>query len=279
MRPRQALACLLAGAAIALSGCDEPPAAPRAATPRVVSLAPHLTELAYAAGAGENLVGVVEYSDYPPAARDIRRVGDAFRVDQEALAQLAPDLILAWEGGNPTTLIDELGERGYRVERLPTGRLENIAANLRRIGALTGRAAEADRAAAGFLAELADLRERYATATRLRVFFQVDDQPLYTVNDAHAIGQILTLCGGENVFGGLGSLAASVDVEAVVAADPQVFLTTGDAAQLDAWRRFRSLGAVADGHLYGVTADLIARDSLRIVKGAREVCERLDLAR
>lgn len=273
-----AVPCLLI--AVLLAACGEPThSRPPDAGLRVVSLAPHLTELVYTAGAGDALVGVVEYSDFPPAARDIPRVGDAFRVDYEALARAAPNLVLAWQGGNPAALIEDLSARGYRVEALRTGELGNIAANLRRIGALTGSERQAGRAADEFLAELADLRERHAQARPLRVFFQVARQPLYTVSDRHAIGQILSLCGGRNVFGSLPSLAPGVAVESVVAADPEVLLTTGAESELDDWQRFATMSAVAHGHVYGVTPDLIARDSVRILQGAREICAHLEDAR
>ena len=278
---RGALAALLVTLAAACTpdGPEASPETPSASAPRLVSLAPHLTELTYTAGAGDRLVGVVAWSDFPPAALDLPRIGDAFRVDLEALTRLAPDVVLAWEGGNPEAMLQELEALGIRVERLPTGSLENIAANLRRIGGLTGRRGVADAAADEYLAELADLRTRHADAAPVRVFFQIASQPLYTVNDRHAIGQVVRLCGGVNVFGDMPELAPGVAVEAVVAADPEVLLTTGDADALARWEAFATLSAVANGHRYGVTADVIARDSTRILRGAREVCAHLERAR
>lgn len=245
----------------------------------MVSLAPHLTELVYTAGAGERLVGVVEYSNYPAAARNLARIGDAFRIDMEALAALDPDLILAWAGGNPAVLLDDLRRRGYRVEALATGTLDNIAVNLRRIGELSGHRGTAEAAADRYLQALDALRQRYRGASPLRVFVQIGRQPLYTVSAAHAIGQIVELCGGTNVFAALPGLAAAVGAEAVVAADPEVIVTTGDADQLDHWRRFSALRAVADGALFGTDADVLTRDSTRILQGAEQVCAHLDTAR
>lgn len=247
--------------------------------PRIVSLAPHLTELVFSAGAGGQLVGVMAFSDYPPAAQRVARVGDAFRVDEEALAALAPDLILAWQGGNPDALIEDLRAQGYRVETFAVGTLEQVADNLRRIGRLTGRAADADARADAFVAELQALRERHGGARVLSVFFQTSPQPIYTVNGEHAISEALTLCGGRNVFETLPTRSASVSEEAVIAADPQVLMASGDARALDRWRAHDGLRAVAAGRLYTIDPDLITRDSLRILDGVRRICGHLAVAR
>lgn len=269
---------------LALAGCNSEQAVERIVTTddpqlRIVSLAPHLTELVYSAGAGDMLVGVIAFSDYPPAALTLPKVGDAFRVDEERLAALKPDLILAWEGGNPRALIDDLRSAGYRIEAFGVGTLERVATNLRRIGALTGRAATADAAANEYSTRLAQLRERYAGEQRLRVFFQTSAQPIYTINAEHAISEALTLCGGVNVFAGVETLSANVSVEAVIAANPEVMIAAGDTAALARWRSYAGLQAVDADNLFGVDPDLIARDSLRIVHGVERICTHLQTAR
>ena len=167
---------------------------------RIVSLAPHLTELVYAAGAGETLVGTVAYSDYPAQALDIERIGDAWRVDLERLLVLQPDLGLAWPSGTPQQTLERLRGSGLEVALLPTDRLQDVASALRRIGELTGHTAEAGAAARGFEEQVTGLRERYAAASALSVFVQLDDQPLYTINGRHLISEVVELCGGRNVF-------------------------------------------------------------------------------
>lgn len=264
------------------TGCERAESVPEpvadAAGPRIVTLAPHLTELVFSAGAGEKLVAVVEYSDYPQAARALPRVGDAFAVDLERLAQLSPTLIIAWDGGNPVSVIDALRARGFRVEALATGRLEDVAENLRRIGSLSGSATVAAAAASEYERELAQLSSRYAGARTLRVFFQIGEQPVYTIGGRHSISQVLSICGGANVFAALDELAATVTDEAVVAADADVMLTIGERAALDRWQRFEGTAVRADT-LYGISADTITRDSLRVLEGAKEVCAALADAR
>ncbi len=248
---------------------------------RIVALAPHLAELVFAAGAGDRLVGASAYTDYPPAATSVPVVSDAFTVDQEQLALLEPDLVLAWRSGTPARLVDELRRQGYRVIQIETRGLADIAAALERIGGLTGREAEASRTAETFSAHLAGLRQEHVTDETVSVFYQVSARPLYTVGGDHYIGEIIELCGGRNVFAALPELAPAVDVEAVVSRDPQVLLAGSADGSLpfDDWARFPGLAANRYGNHFVVDADAIGRPSLRLVDAARAVCERLDTAR
>lgn len=248
---------------------------------RIVSLAPHLTELVFAAGAGETLVGTVAYSDYPAQALDIERIGDAWRVDLERLVALQPDLVLAWPSGTPEQTLQRLDASGLDVVLLPTDRLADVAAALRRIGELTGRAAEAGAAASRFEAGVDALRERHAADPVVSVFVQLDDQPLYTINGRHLISEVVELCGGRNVFGELPQLAPAVSLESVLARDPQVILTTDDtiADPRRAWSRWQGMRAVRAGTIYAVPADTVSRATPRLIEGIAAVCEALAAAR
>lgn len=282
-----AIAAQLAGT-VATAAAPEA-AAPEAAAPaataaeparRIVTLSPHLAELVYAAGAGEHVVGTVAWTDYPPAAAALPHIGDAFRVDLEALAALEPDLVLAWKGGNPDHLLEQLAERGYRVVALEPERLDDIGAHMVEIGRLAGTEQAAREASAQFRTELHALRRAQAGKSALRVFYQVSWRPLYTVGGRQLISEVIELCGGQNLFADLGELASSVSMEAVIARDPEVILTAEvQSADLDEWRRWHSVTAVARGHLYSVDGDLVARASPRILEGTRQVCDALDRAR
>jgi len=249
--------------------------------PRLVSLAPSLTEIAYAAGAGGALVGTVEYSDYPAAARALPRVGDGWQVDVERVLALRPDVVLAWSSGTPQTTIDRLRGVGLRVVSVPTFRLTDVPAALRQLGALAGTAADAEDAARRFEDAIRLLRVRYSGARVLTVFVQIDDQPLYTVGGRHIISEVVELCGGRNVFETLSQVAPAIDVEAVLARDPQVILSTDDtvADPAAAWRRWPQLEAVRAGTVYSLPADLVARATPRLAAGAQRTCEVLDDAR
>jgi iron complex transport system substrate-binding protein len=247
---------------------------------RIVTLAPHLAELVHAAGAGQQLVGAVEWTDYPTAAAALPRVGDAFRLDLEALAALAPDLVLAWRGGNPDHMLEQLELRGYRVVALAPEQLDDIGVHLVEIGRLAGSVEPAREAAERYRAGLEALRRAQAGKPEVRVFYQVSWRPLYTVGGRQLISEVIALCGGRNVFAELGELAPAVGMEAVIARDPEVILTADvQHAELAEWRRWPSISAVARGHLYSVDGDLVVRATPRILEGARQVCEALDEAR
>ncbi len=248
---------------------------------RIVSLAPNLTELAYAAGAGEALVGTVEYSDYPAAAQALPRVGDGWRVDTEQLLALRPDLVLAWPSGTPEDTITRLEGLKLRVVPIPTYRLADVPAALRKIGRMAGTSAVAEPAALKFESQVERLRERYSRERTLSVFIQIDDEPLYTVNRRHVISEVVELCGGRNVFADLPQIAPTVAVEAVLAREPQVILSTDDtiADPMSYWRRWPSLAAVRAGTIYSLSADTLARSTPRLVEGLRATCEALRDAR
>jgi iron complex transport system substrate-binding protein len=271
------LLCLIAAAAW-LAGPSAQAAAPR---PRIVSLAPHLTELVFAAGAGELLVGVVEYSDYPEAARSLPRVGDAWRVDMERLLVLEPDVVLTWASGTPDDIIERLEALGLTHREIATYRLADVSAALRTIGEIAGTTAIAASTALQFEREIEELRRGHADARPLSVFIQLDDQPVYTVNGRHIISEVVELCGGRNVFAGLPQLAPPVSLEAVIAADPEVIVSTDDTITdpLAMWRRWGRMRAVRAGTVYSLPADLMARPTPRLVAGTRATCEALDDAR
>jgi len=253
-----------------------------AATPqRIVSLAPHLTELAFTAGAGERIVATVEYSDHPDAARRIPRIGDAFRVDLERLVALRPDAVLVWESGNPAPTIERIRELHLPVVAFQTQRLEHVATALREIGRLAGTSEIAERAASDYERRIQELRDQYRDRAPVRVFIEVDDQPLYTVNGKQIISEIVELCGGRNVFADLNEFAPAIGIEAVIAANPQAIISTDDTVPDAAaeWQRWRHIEAVRIGNVYTLRSDDIARATTRLTVAAESVCRTLDTAR
>jgi len=251
-----------------------------AAAPRIATLAPNLTELVFAAGAGEQLVATVAYSDYPAAARDIPLVGDAFRVAYEALRRLRPDVVLTWESGTPRVTVERLLELGFRVEEFEPRTVDDIANEIERIGKLAGSSATATTSAAGLREEFTALREVYADRPRLRVFYQISANPWYTVSGQHVISEVLGICGGDNVFADVPGLAPPVSQESILRQTPEVLVagTLDDAWQGD-WRLWQNLPAVATGALFKVDPDLVNRATPRLLEGARQICSVLDQAR
>lgn len=250
---------------------------------RIVSLAPHISETLFAAGAGERLVGVVEYSDFPAAAQKLPRLGSYERIDLEALLTLKPDLVIAWQSGTPAALVERLRALGLKVYLSQPNRVDGIASDLERYGQLAGTSTVADAAAARFRQRLAGLRANYSSKPRLKVFYQVWHQPLMTIGGEQIISDVIRLCGGENVFANLPSMAPTVSVEAVLLAAPQVIVAAGmgDARPewLDSWKKWPRLPAVAQGNLFAIHPDLMHRHTPRLLDGAEQMCRQLEIAR
>jgi len=251
---------------------------------RIVSLSPHGTELLFAAGAGEYIVGTVAHSDYPEAATRIPQVGTYVAFDLERIVALRPDLVVAWSSGNgKAEALERLTSFGIRVYSTEPRKLDDIATSLEKLGMLAGTPGTGNAAAQTFRARLARLRARYAQREPVSVFYQVWRGPLFTLGGPHIFSRVVEVCGGRNVFGELNTLALSVDLEAVLAADPQAIIASGMGEErpdwLDDWRQWPQLRAVHAGHLFFIPPNLLQRPTPRLLDGAERLCEALDRVR
>jgi iron complex transport system substrate-binding protein len=275
---------------------------------RIVSLAPHVTELLFAAGAGARVVGVVAGSNFPPQAVRLPSVGDVNAIDLERLVALAPDLVVTW----PYTTSAQLAairRRGIAVFTSDAKTIDGIAVDLERLGVLAGTEHAAARAASDFRAAIAKARAGHPSralrnedgtsgaaspgrdsappraasapggppqAAPTRVFYEIWGEPIFTIGGGHLISQAIALCGGVNVFAGLAVAAPVVDAEAVIAAAPDVIVAGADDAKrppwLDAWRRWPQIPAVRDHRLRVVDANLLHRPGPRFAQGVAQLC-------
>jgi iron complex transport system substrate-binding protein len=248
---------------------------------RIVSLAPNLTEIAFAAGAGESMVGTVEYSDFPEAARRVPRVGDAFMVDFERVVALRPDIVLAWESGTPKPVIDRLRALRLRVQVFSTYRVIDVARVVREVGEVAGTSSVADPLALRFEQGFKALQQEFRGRAPLSTFIEINSRPLYTVNSKQILSEIVEMCGGRNVFGYLNDLAPQIGVEAVIAENPQVILSVDETATdvVEEWRRWNGIEAVRTSNVFSLPANELARATTRLLDGARGVCRALETAR
>lgn len=248
---------------------------------RIVSLAPHATELLFAAGAGGAVVGVADFSDYPEQARRLPSVGNGQSYDLERILALKPDLVVGWHTGLAAGQLARLEALGIPVFRSEPRSFAAIAASLEALGRLGGTP-EAGRAAAdAFRGRLRALDERYRDRRRVSVFYQIWRSPLMTLNGTHLVSSALRLCGGENVFAGLPQLAPTVSEEAVIRADPEAIVaSTGEQDDvLAGWKRFGGMRAVRSGNLLTVDGGLLNRSGPRVLDGTEQLCSRLDEVR
>lgn len=248
---------------------------------RIVTLAPFLTELVFAAGAGERVVGVSAFSDYPPEARRLPVVSSAAGVSLEQLAALAPDLVLAWRDSFRREDIERVGRFGAAVFVADGRRLDDVPRLLRVIGAATDR--DVAPRVRDFETRVRSLRDRYSARPKVDVFLEIWHRPLTTISGSHFMNDALEICGGRNVFKDRAGVAPLVSWEEVYRRDPSVVIGAGSAASEGEfhanWRSRSTLTAVKRDRLVWVDADTIQRPTTRTPEGIRQLCERLDTAR
>ncbi len=252
---------------------------------RIVTLAPHAVEMLFAAGAGDRIVGTVSYSDYPAQAKSIPRVGSYNALDVERILALQPDLVFAWDSGNKKDQIEKLIQLGLTVFINEPHSIEDVASSIERIGRLTATEMRASRFNAGFLKRYRQLQETYQNRSKVRMFYQVWNDPLITINGQHLISAVMRLCGAENIFNDMSVLSASVSVEAVIVAQPEIIIAGGEAEKqrqahlLENWWRWKTLPAVRHEQLYLIEPGLLHRHGPRILDGAEIMCRYVEQAR
>ncbi|MGH8670677.1 MAG: cobalamin-binding protein [Burkholderiales bacterium] len=241
---------------------------------RIITLAPHLTELVFAVGAGDRLVGVARYSDYPSAATALPVIGDSAKLDFERILELKPDLVLAWRSGNHPAEITRLEELGIPVYVTEPARLTDIARVIRALGSVSGNSARAAQVAADFENRISELRGAYTAGQPVRVFYEVWNTPLLTVNGKHLISEVISLCGGVNIFESEHALVPTISMENVLAADPQIILTGAStrAEAIQRWLPYARISAVRRERIFAIDPELLQRATPRVLEGARLAC-------
>jgi iron complex transport system substrate-binding protein len=249
-------------------------------TERIVSLAPHLAEIAFSAGAGAKLVGVSSFSRHPVEAERLPVVASYGRIDIERLIALRPDLVLAWQSGNSPLQIGRLERIGIRVLVTEVRTLADIPRIVRLVGVLAGSGAVAEARAGEFEDEIAILRDRHVKERRVATYFEIWHKPMLTVNGTHLMSDALRLCGGRNVFAAARTLTPLVSHEQMLHAQPEAIVTSGfgnESAQ--AWQGLDLVPAVRNRRIYVIDPDSLHAQGPHVLEGIRALCERLELAR
>ena len=250
---------------------------------RIVALAPHIVENLYSAGAGDKLVGVVSYSNFPDEAKNVPEVGTYNAFSLEQVLALQPDLVVMWGSGNGMQTLSTFEALGIPVYVSELRQLSDVPKSIRNLSQLAGTPAIGEAEASRIETELNALHRRYGEKRSLSVLYQIWNDPLQTVNGEHLISEIISLCGGYNIFGDARSLAPRVSIESVLLRDPDAIVASGMGEArpewLDQWRAYPSLTAVADEALFFVNPDHLQRPSARIVLGAQSLCQQLDQIR
>ena len=250
---------------------------------RIISLAPNITEVLFHIGAGDQIVGADEYSNYPAAAKQILRVNNHAAANYELILSLKPDLVIAWQSGNGDKIINPLRKLGIPVFVVETHQIERIPNLFRRFGQLSGNNDLAQQRIEEFTQRLQLLGDAQTGKSVVRTFYQIWDQPLITLNGKHMVSDVIELCGGLNIFADAVPLVPYVNIESIVAADPQVIIAGGSQEEqpgwFSSWQQWTGISAVQHKQIYLIPADLMQRHSVRILDGAQMMCDYLDSAR
>lgn len=249
---------------------------------RIISMSPHVTELLFAAGGGNRIVGAMNFSDYPEAAKRIPLVGSNSQIDMERAVALKPDLLIVWQSGNTARQLEQLRSLGVPLFFSEPRKLDDVATSLTRFGQLLGTEAAAQEAAA-YRAQVAALAARHSKRPTVRVFYQIWDKPVYTLSGDHIVSDAIRLCGGANIFAGLKVKAPSVSIEAVMQANPEAIVGDQqhgpDDAGITIWKPYKTMTAVARDNLFTLNSELLTRAGPRLPEGVAQLCDRLESAR
>ncbi|GMR20786.1 MAG: cobalamin-binding protein [Gammaproteobacteria bacterium] len=250
---------------------------------RIISLAPHITEMIFRAGAGKYLIAVVDHSDFPAAAKALPRVGGHNRIDLETIVTLEPDLIIGWQGGNRNSELERIRDLGLVLYLTEPRQLDDIPRHIENIGRLAGTPIQANNAADSYRNSLTRLERSYKPEELVATFYQIWHQPLMTVNARHMIGQVIEFCGGRNVYADLAVEVPTVSTESVLEADPELIIAGGSAGSRDdwfaQWKQWPAMQAVAGGNMVFINPDIVQRQGPRITQGVKEICEIMERVR
>ncbi|MXZ79937.1 MAG: cobalamin-binding protein [Gammaproteobacteria bacterium] len=248
----------------------------------IISLAPHNTENLFTAGAGEKVVGVVNHSDYPPAARQIPLIGTHVQFNLELIVSMKPDLIVAWQSGNAEEVLRRLEELGFPIYVSQPFTIDDIVGSIENLARLAGTQDAVDPELGPAVRKLEELRRDHAHKRPVEVFYQVWTEPLITLNGRHILSQALGICGAKNIFGQLPMLAPRISIESVLDINPEAIVTDlvdGRVPDMSYWENWSSIRAVQRQNYVFLDPDVMFRPTLRMLKGIPDFCAELDLIR
>ena len=249
---------------------------------RIISLSPHMTELAYSAGLGNKLIAASDYSDYPEQAKKLERVANYRGIKMERILTLKPDLILAWKGGNPSREMDRLQQLGIKIFYSNPTQLTDIADTIIKLGKFADDPNKSMTAATTFRTQLAKIKARYQNKSPVRYFYQLSDSPMLTISDGNWPSPVFDICGGENIFATSTAAYPQVNQEQVVVRQPNVIFGSRHATSKEnsPWLKWQGKLPAVDNHqLYQLNSDWLNRPTLRTLKAAKQVCQLLENAR
>lgn len=249
---------------------------------RVISLAPHLTEMMYSAGAGNQLVGTVNYSDYPSEAKKLAIIGGYSNLNYEKIISLNPDVVLYWQGGNQAQAIKRLQQLGINVLSFKEKTLDDIPQTILKLGKRFHTENHARKISQQLTQQLQQLKTTYQHHHKVTVFYQIWDAPLMTIGKPQFLNEAIELCGGQNIFNDQLQPAPQVSLESVLARNPQIILLGGQKQKQQQWQtywqQFTQLHATQNQQIYLLNADHFQRPTARLIHALPALCQTINQA-
>jgi vitamin B12 transport system substrate-binding protein len=251
--------------------------------PRIIALSPHIVEMLFDIGAGGQIIATTDHADYPQAAKKIPRIGSSLRIQLERVIELQPDLIIAWKSGNPSDDLARIKQLGFRVVYSQPNSFKDVAKELRLFGKLSGHSAQAERVAAKFLADLADIKKQYGHKKSLTGFYEVWSRPLTTIAKGSWPQQFLDTCSISNPFVTAKAQYPQVNIEQILQTNVDVIIQPLSKKQAGNdsydWQKWPILSAIKHQQIIILDADVVHRMSTRSLHALSDLCQQADKSR
>lgn len=250
---------------------------------RIIALAPHAVELVFMLGAGDRIIATTQFADYPDAAKSIERVGGYSGIQIERVLELNPDLIIAWKGGNKDQDIEQMKKLGLPVYLSITKKLDDIPKEMLALGEKLALQEQARKHAKAFRTHLSDMRDSHQNKPQVKVFYQLWSEPLRAMAAGSWINELVTGCGGVNIFSDTALDYPQVSIETVLLAKPEVIIIPSQHGSKieagDKWGKWPEIPAVKNNQIHYIDGDILHRFSGRVLQGMQALCDVFDNVR
>mgnify|MGYP005988608753 FL=1 len=250
---------------------------------RIIALAPHIVENLFAIGAGDNIVGTVDYADYPSEAQSIERIGGYYGISLEKVLALKPDLVIAWKSGNQSEDLAQIERLGIKVYLSNPTTIAGVADELLTFGEFTGNIEQSQQAANAFTQKLNGIVKSQQDKKNITGFYQLWAEPMMTVSKNTWISQLIETCHVSNVFAQSVTDYPQISIENVIVTKPQVIIIPDEKSKTPQpvvnWQKWPEVPAVKNDQFISVNADLLHRFTPRMLDGLADMCDKIDASR
>ena len=250
---------------------------------RIIALAPHIVENLFAIGAGDNIVGTVDYADYPAEAKSIERIGGYYGISLEKVLALKPDLVIAWKSGNQSEDLAQIERLGIKVYLSNPTTIAGVADELLTFGEFTGNIKQSQQAANAFTQKLNAIIKSQQNKKNITAFYQLWAEPMMTVGKNTWINQLIETCHVSNVFAQSVTDYPQISIENVIVTKPQVIIIPDEKSKTPQpvvnWQKWPEVPAVKNDQFISVNADLLHRFTPRMLDGLADMCDKIDTSR